>query len=655
VLLALNREGYQNLLALSAQSWTPVGAGGGFYYRPRIDRELLERHNKGLVVLSGCRSGELCRLLEQDREEEAAQVASWYKEVFPGRYCLEVQQHQTPDGRDEYGHLTPRLIALARQLDLPLVATTDTHYLRREDREAHDLLLAIQTGEQVGSAKRSLRHEALDYHLWSPQEMAQVWAELPDAVATTLRIAELVEPDVLAAHPQLPSLFPGWSHSQYLVRLAEESLEGLYRRVGRPLPGAYARRWKRELETLAQKDGFPQYLLIVADLIHWAREQGMLVLPRGSAVGSLVCYGLGFTEIDPLVYEIPFERFVSPGRKELPDVDLDFGPGEVPRVHQYLREKYGHVAQIATQMRLKARQALRDTARALGVEGVERLTGLVPQGLMERPLRECIDIPEFAHLLEDPQLNELYQRALPLDQLMRGLGRHPAGVLIVDRPLEQAVPLWGQTKEGMPTSQYDLRALADLGFLKLDILKVEHIAAIQETLHLIGRDAHYLWTLPDGDQKVYQMLGDGRGIGVFQMEGVGMQGVLRQVRPQSIAEIAAIIALYRPGPMENVPAYAERKHGREPVTCLHPDLEEPLRETYGVLVFQDQVLTVLRALGYGWDEADRFRRAIGKKIKAELERLLPELSEEGGLRSRPTSWCVSWNLLPGTVSTVPML
>lgn len=648
-LLATNPQGYKNLVALATKGAQNIEDGGGFYSRPRLDHQLINRHQEGLICLSGCYGGEVAKYLAEGNIHAAEQTADFYKQVFGDRYYLEIQSHKDPQGKDLYLALKGPLVALGERVSLPLVATTDSHYLHRSDQVHHDRLLAVGTKALVRDPNR-FRHTEIDYHLWTPDEMSAEFGELPGALSNSLAIAERVGDALTFGHPELPELIAGASHQDYAQALTQQAQQGLSEKFGGAfgtvIPDDYQSRLQYELSIITTKPGFAQYLLIIGDLIDHLRSSQILVIPRGSAIGSLVCHVLGFSGVDPIVHDIAFERFMTPGRTELPDIDLDLPPKAASLAQSYLIRRYGtnRVGMISTVSKMKARQVLRDVARAEGIDEaiVDALAKTVPQGLSSRSLERCAtdtdrDVKAFQALLDQRQIyRELFEKSVVLDNVTRQQGVHPAGVVVTKHDLASTLPLRRPNpKYKLPIVQYDMTALADLGYLKIDMLKVEYIGALQRCLELLGEDLDFLWSIRTDDTQaraVFKSLCAGYTTGCFQLSDRRMRSAIMQIKPKTIADIAVGIALYRPGPMANIPSYAARKNGDEAVSYLHPDLEPALNRTYGVMVYQDQVLLVLRALGYEWDEADAFRSAIGKKKKEKLAKLLPELKERCRLR-----------------------
>ena len=619
LVLAQTAEGYRNLSRLVTAGFTE-----GFYQKPRIDRELLEAHSEGLVVLSGCMSSEVPELLLEGRDEEARKAARWYQERFPGRFYVELQEN----GMARQEELNRKLVQLARELELPLVATGDVHYVDPQDAELQDVLLCIQTGKRLADPDR-LRFPTSRFYLKSPEEMAAHFRELPEALANTVRIAETVEAVLEPGPPQLPDppLPPGEEPVSYLRRAAEE---GARRRYGN-LTGAVRERLEHELDVITSM-GYASYFLIVADFIGWARRQGIAVGPgRGSAASSLVAYALGITEVDPLKYGLVFERFLNPARVSMPDIDVDFSDERRGEVLEYVIGRYGpeRVSQIATFSQLAARAALRDVGRVLDVPAaeVDRVAKLVPAGpgvTLEQALEQE---PRLRALLEESPLHARWLRlAQAVEGAPRHLSVHAAGVVITREPLVERVPL-ARTHEGVVVTQYPMEDLEWLGLLKMDFLGLRTLTVLeravelaQETAEAGGGGVPSLDEIPDDDPAVYQMLSRGEAEGVFQLETSMFRSLLPEVRPDRFEDLVALLALGRPGPSGRVQEYIERKHGRQPVTYALPELEPVLAETYGVMLYQEQVMQVAMAVaGYSAGEADLLRRAMGKKDPAAMQ------------------------------------
>ncbi len=634
-LLAQNEAGYQNLLALSTASHLE-----GFYYRPRVDRELLERHAEGLIVLSGCPSGELMTALAEGRERDAREVASWYRERFPGRYYVELQEH----GQEQFSRLIPHRVALARDLELPLVATNDSHYTAPEQHRLHDLLLCIGTNATIHDEDR-FRLDGDSFYLKSEQEMRALFPELPEAVDNTARIAEQVGLDLafgraLLPDPGVPS---GESPAGFLRRLCQE---GMRRRYGSPTP-AQVDRLEYELRVV-EECGFVEYMLIVRDIAAFARTRMIPMGVRGSAAASVILYCLDVTDIEPTQYGLVFERFLNPERREMPDVDFDFADDRREEVIRYTAERFGRdrVAQIITFGTLGAKAAIRDSGRALGMGygEVDRIARLVPDILHVTLEQAVAEVPELALAVEqDPKVAELVESARGLEGVARHASTHAAGIVISRDALSEVVPLQRPTsardgdEELLPTTQYAMGDVARIGLLKMDYLGLANLTILGQAVELVrastGVDID-LRTLPDGDPAAAAILAQADTFGIFQMESAGMRRQVRELRPENIAELSAMVALYRPGPMEQIPRYIDVKHGRAKAYYPHPDLAGVLDETYGVITYQDQVLEIARVFaGYTLGQADVMRKAMGKKIPAvmlaERERFIGGAEERG--------------------------
>jgi len=619
ILLATDVTGYKNLLYLTTQAHLE-----GYYYKPRVDKDLLAGHNKGLVALSACGSGEIPRLLLNGDYPGARQAAVWYKEVFgKDRFFLEIQEHNIP----EMANVNRQLVAMSRELDIPLVATNDVHYLDKADAPIQEILLCIQTNTSLSDPKH-MRMAGEDYHLRSPQEMAALFLEIPEALANTRRVAEMCNLKLDFNRLHLPDFAvpPGETPQSYLARLC---WEGLHRRYN-PVPPEAEERLRYELEVI-EKTGFPLYVLIVWDLAQYARSRGIPFGVRGSAASSIVCYCMGITDVDPLAWELPFERFLNVERKQMPDIDMDFADNRRAEMIEYVTNKYGrdHVAQIITFGTLGARAAIRDVGRVLGYDlgYVDRLAKMVPA----IPVGITIDMamqenPELRQIYEsDEQARRLLDTARKLEGVARHASTHAAGVVISKDPLVEHVPLQraGKGDEAVMT-QYAMGDLERIGLLKMDFLGLANLTILGRTLEIIKETRGQsidLQKIPLDDPKTFQMLSEGETTSIFQLEGSGMRRYIRELKPTSVADLAAMVALYRPGPMNSIPTYIQAKHGEIPVTYPHPLLEPILKPTYGVLVYQDQVLFIARAIaGYSLGKADILRKAMGKKIKEEMRK-----------------------------------
>ena len=630
-LLATDNTGYRNLIQLVTKAHLE-----GFYYKPRIDHELLEAHHKGIVALSGCPSGEIPRLILEGQEAEARKQALWYKEVF-GDFYLEIQRHEHVPDLDR---MNSALVPMSRELDIPLVLTNDSHYVERRDAPIQDLLICIHTNTNVQDERR-LRMEDDSFYIRTPEEMAALFPELQEAYQNTERIAEMCDLKMDFSQTHIPEYVPpeGISSEEYLKKLC---LEGLHSR-NPDAPAGYEERLRYELEVIRQTQ-FANYFLVVWDIAAFARRQGILFGVRGSAAGSLALYCLGVTDIDPLDYRLVFERFLNLERKEMPDIDMDFQDDRRDEVIRYVSEKYGrdHVAQIITFGTLGPKAALRDTGRALAMPyaDVDRVARLVP--FRVRTLEEAKEtVPELREMHEaDEILRNLIDNAQRLEGVARHASTHAAGVVISKEPLSDYVPLQRPVKgddQGISMTQYPMEPIARLGLLKMDLLGLANLSILSKAIEIIashGGPQLDLHQVPLDDAKTFEMLSSGETTGVFQLEGSGMRRYIKDLKPTSLRDVAAMIALYRPGPMEHIETFINAKHGSVEVRYLHPALRDILEETYGVIVYQDQVLLIVQAMaGYSLGEADIVRKAMGKKIAAvmaqERERFIQGALSQG--------------------------
>ena len=641
LLLAESQAGYANLLKI-------VSAGHleGFYYKPRIDRELLSRHHDGLIAVSACLHGEVAAALVQGQTEEARRIACQYREIMGAEnFFLEVMDHGIPAQKAA----NPRLVELARETGIPLVASNDVHYLHQSDAEAHDVLLCIQTNSARDEPKR-LRFFGDQFYLKSPEEMEALFPDQPEALANTLEIAErcnVVIPTGGMILPEYP-VPEGYSMDSYLRELC---LERLPQHFPKPAP-ELKKRLEKELEIISKR-GLAAFILIAWDLMEYARKHDILVGPgRGSAPGALVLYLLGVTQVDPIRFGLPFERWTNLERISLPDIDCDFEPARREEVIQYIANRYGadRVAQIITFGTIGARQALRDGGRVLRVPipEVDRICKRIgPMQTLSEFLGQDAEIRE--EMESNPSLKRLLDTARTIEGLARHAGTHAGGVVISPEPLTQLVPLQrvtsaGEAKESKETgkeekaplramTQFDMDSIAAVGLPKMDVLGLRTLGVLRETLRLVGKGRGLnldLPSLPLNDRATFELLGRGETNGLFQLESAGMKQVLRDLRPDRFDDIVAVVALYRPGPMAQIPNYIAGKHGQRPVTYLHPSLEPILAETYGIIVFQEQVMEIARRLaGLSMGKADALLNAMRKK-KRELMASLEEEFLRGG-------------------------
>jgi DNA polymerase-3 subunit alpha len=633
VLLARDNAGYQNLMQLVTLAHLE-----GFHYRPRIDKELLERYHQGLICLSGCLSAEVPRLIADGNAAEARRAARWYKEVFGDGYFLELQRHsQLP----RLPQVNEALAVLSRDLEIPLVATNDAHYVRQSDSPLQDVYICIQTNTTVHDEKR-LKMEGDSYYIKSPQEMADLFPDFPDALENTQRIAAMCNVELGFGQTHLPR-FPtpdGVDPDEYLAKLC---WEGFRRRYPHPTPEA-EQRLHYELEVI-RHTSFANYFLVVWDFIDFARRRGILFGVRGSAAGSVALYCLGITIVDPLEYHLVFERFLNMERKEMPDIDLDFQDDRRDEVLRYVIDRYGNdrVAQIITFGTFGAKAALRDVGRSLGMSygDVDRIARMVP--FKARTLAEALQAnPELQQVYDDDQaIRNLVDNAQGLEGMVHHVSTHAAGVLIADEPLTKTVPLQRPTRgdENSPVlmTQYAMEPVARLGLLKMDFLGLTNLTILDRTIKLLEESRGIkmdLGQIPLDDRPTFDLLSSGKTTDLFQLESAGMRGFIKDLKPSNLGDIAAMIALYRPGPMEHIKTFISAKHGRTSPTYPHPSLKELLNETYGVIVYQDQVLLILRDFaGYSLGEADTVRKAMGKKIPSlmaqERERFIAGAQAKG--------------------------
>jgi len=628
--LAANKTGYQNLCKLSSLAYKE-----GFYFKPRVDHEILERYSEGLIVLSGCLAGELAQATELDDYKGAKEVAEFYARVFKDRFYLEIQPHPI---KDQQRHNTA-VLDLAKSMGIPLVATTDCHYLEHGDHFAQEVLMCISTGKTVMDPDR-LRHEGFALHLKSEQEMLAEFSsykEGEEAVKNTGLIASQCDLSLESKTYYMPK-FTSDDERPLIDVMAELARDGLKKRLevmsaasdwDPASTQAYNDRLELEI-SLIGKMGFAGYFLVVADFIVWAKDNGIPVGPgRGSVAGSLVAYAMRITEVDPISNKLFFERFLNPERVSMPDIDVDFCIHGRQRVIKYVVEKYGkeNVSQIATFGTLKAKAAIKDVGRALGMSYAEtdRVAQLVP------PPRQGFDYPLSEALAMEPKLaeyaagegKELIELAKKLEGLTRHSSTHAAGVVIGDRPLDDILPMMVD-KDGNDVTQYSMTYVEKVGLVKFDFLGLKTLTVLHTALDIIKESRGVeldLNKLPLADQKTYSILCAGNTTGVFQLESSGITEMVVRLKPSSFDDIVAILALYRPGPLDAgmVDHYIERKHGREPIVYLHPLMKDILADTYGVILYQEQIMQLAQALsGYTLGEADLLRKAMGKKNPEEM-------------------------------------
>ena len=620
ILLAKNEQGYKNLIKLVTTAHLE-----GFYYKPRIDEELLEKHTEGLIGLSACVQGKIPRLLLSGRPEEAEEVALRYEKFFgKGNFYLELQHHENiPDQITA----NKKLIELSKKTGIPLVATNDIHYLRKDDAEAQDILMLINTGADAADPERlSMTHD--NFSMFSPEEMQEFFKDVPEAIENTQKIADQCNLQIELGKTKLPT-FPlpeGKTAEQFLEELC---WIGLKTRFGENPEQKIIDRLKYEISVI-EKTGFAGYFLIVQDFVNWAKQNRIIVGPgRGSAGGSLVAYLTNITNVDPLKHNLLFERFLNPERISMPDIDLDFADRRRDEVIKYVSEKYGsdHVSQIITFGTMAARAVVRDVGRALQYtySYCDQLAKMIPMGMDLAETLEKVD--EFK---EKYETDELAKRLINLGRKLEGVARHASthacGVVISAKPLTDSVPLQKSTKEGEDSivTQYEMHGIEDLGLLKMDFLGLKNLTIIEDTLariYVLHENLKIdLDKIPYDDQITYKLLQEALTTSVFQLESDGMKRYLKELHPTQFEDITAMVALYRPGPMQFIPDYIERKHNRQKIEYLHPKLEPILRETQGICIYQEQLMKIAQEIcGFTLGEADVLRKAVGKKIKELLD------------------------------------
>jgi DNA polymerase-3 subunit alpha len=620
-LLAENNAGYSNLIKLASAGYLE-----GYYYKPRVDWELLERHHDGVIALSGCLSGRVAKALEESRPNDAAADLDRLAQIF-GRDSTYVEIQNA--GLDIQQRINPQLNALAAQAGLPLVATGDVHYLLHEDARAHEALLCIQSGDSLKNPDH-WKFDTDQFYFKTPAEMAADFADYPEAVARTLEIADRCTVELALGGILLPR-FPvpdGRDAFDYLVELTEKGLAKRYESVTPELQ----ERLRFELKTIKEM-GFADYFLIVWDFVGFAKRNGVQVGPgRGSAAGSLVAYCLEITDIDPIKYDLLFERFLNPGRKSMPDMDIDFAVAGRDRVINYVAEKYGRdrVAQIITFGTMMARAAVRDAGRVLEIPygTVDKIAKLIPEG-PKVYLDDCLKNGQElkAAYDADPLVKEIVDLAKPLEGLVRQDSIHAAGVVISDRPLTDIVPVQQKGADQEVVTQFSMGDVEALGLLKMDFLGLRNLDVIDKAVELI-RNGLDISKIPLEDRKTYEMLARGEAAGVFQFESSGMREALRGVKPTEFEDLIALVALYRPGPMGYIPVYARRKNGQEQVAYLDPRLEPITGMSYGICIYQEQYMEIAKQLaGFTPAEADDLRKAIGKKIHSLMASLKDKFLE----------------------------
>lgn len=634
-LLAENNEGLSNLYRLSS-----LASLEGYYYKPRMDRELLSKYSKGMIATTGCAGGEIQTRLRMGAYKEAARAASELRDIFgPDNFYLEVMDHNIAIESRVMGDL----LKLGKELNLPLLATNDLHYTRQEDSAAHEVLLCVQSGSTLADPKR-FKFENDQFYLKTAEQMRELFKDIPESCDNTLLVAERCNVTLREGENLLPKFTvpEGETEDSWLRK---ESIRGLTEKMGGQIPPAHMERLQYELDVMI-KMGFPGYFLVVADLVGHAKKEGIRVGPgRGSAAGSLVSYALGITALDPIEHGLLFERFLNPERISMPDIDLDFDERRRGEMIRYATQKYGEdrVAQIITYGTIKSKQAIKDSSRVLGYPYAigEKLTKALPPAIMGKDISlagvfdpkndRYVEAGEFRALYEsDPDSKRVVDTALGLEGLKRQWGVHAAGVILSREPLLDVIPIHRREADGAIITQFDMGACEATGLLKMDFLGLRNLSVLDDCLLNIkankGQDV-VLETLTLDDSKTFELLGRGDTLGVFQLDGGPMRALLRSMAPDSFADISAVIALYRPGPMgENAHNnYADRKNGRKSVEPIHPELSLPLQEilgdTYGLIVYQEQVMAIAQKVaGFSLGRADLLRKAMGKKDRKILDK-----------------------------------
>ena len=609
ILLAKNNEGYKNLAKLVS-----LGYVDGYYYKPRIDKEILEKYHEGLICCSACLGGEIAQSILKDDLAKAEEIALWHKNIFGEDYYLEVQSNTLR----EQILVNQKLVELARKLNIPLVATNDSHYLKKEDYYNHEVFLCIQTGKRMTDEDR-MKFQTNDFYIKSPEEMKEFFKNIPEALENTVKIAEKCNVDFEFGHTILPNYdvpeeFE--THYDYIKKLCDD---GILSRYGENPTKEILDRAEYELSVI-KKMGYVDYFLIVWDYINWAKSQGIPVGPgRGSGAGSIVAYAIGITDIDPIKYNLIFERFLNPERVSMPDFDVDFCYERRQEVIDYVSRKYGedHVSQIITFGTMSARMVIRDVGRALDVSYAEtdKLAKMIPNELHITIKKALEQNKELRELYEnDNTIKQLLDIAMALEGLPRQASTHACGIVITKDPVDTYVPLY--VREGTISTQYIMTTLEELGLLKMDFLGLRTLTVIQDTINLVKhtRGINVEFDKNMNDPKVYKLWQDGDSIGIFQFESQGMTNFMKELKPDCLEDIIAGVSLYRPGPMDQIPRYIANKQDPEHAVYTHPALKPILKVTYGCMVYQEQVMQIVRDLaGYSLRKSRLSKTCNGKE------------------------------------------
>jgi DNA polymerase-3 subunit alpha len=638
LMIAKNLQGYKNLMKLSS-----IASIEGYYYRPRFNKELLKDYHEGLICLSACPAGEIGQTLIEDNYEKAKELANWYREIFGDDYYLEIQRHQYTDFLDQAKDAAIRdklrknqkeedawvagTIKLSRELGIPLVATNDIHYLKQTDAFAQDVLVCISTGKQVDDIDRLRYVDMPTFYMRTEEEMRQIFADVPDAVDNTAKVAEKVSFEIELGSWHFPhyQLQEGKTAPEQLREMARESLP---KRIDNPDQAAWDR-LEYELNVIIDK-GYAPYFLMMADMVNWCSSQGIYTNTRGSAAGSLVSYVMGITTVDPLHYQLPFERFLNPFRPKPPDIDLDIADDKREALIAHITEQYGQekVAQICTFGRMLARAAVRDVARVLGYPYAvgDKISKLIPMGSQGFPMtldKALETTPELKELYDtDADAKRILDIAKEIEGNARQCGVHAAGLVVSPDEMTDLSPLQLEAAGVKIVTQYEGHACEDVGLVKFDILGIRNLSILGEAVKIIEKETGQkidIRRIPTDDKKTFEMLAQGDTMGAFQLGGSGMTKWLKELKPNRLEDLMVMIALFRPGPMANIPEFIARKNGKSQITYMHPKMENFLDKSYGILVYQEDILfTALELAGYDWGRVDALRQAIGKKKPKEM-------------------------------------
>ncbi|MBI2031125.1 MAG: DNA polymerase III subunit alpha [Candidatus Levybacteria bacterium] len=626
ILLAKNETGYKNLMKIISYAHLE-----GYYYRPRTDIELLKEYANELICLSSCLNGYISDPLLENQESTATERAKNLQKIFgEGNFYLELQKHINIDKQDV---LNQKLLNLSKKLSIPVVATNDNHYIYQSDAEAQEILLCIQTQTTISTKNRRLSMiDSPDFYMKSKEEMTGLFLQTPDAIENTIKISDMCNLEIKLGQWIMPAFEvpQNISPAEYMKQKVDEGLIRRYKKITKEIKD----RVEYELSIILKK-GYETYILIVADFVEWAKSQEITVGPgRGSNAGSIVSYALGISDIDPLFFKLPFERFLNPMRPSPPDIDLDFADNRRDEVIEYVTQKYGRdkVAQIITFGTMEARGSVRDAGRAIGMpySGPDRIAKMIPPGWQGHAMtidKALEQSPELRIVYQiEPETKRLLDIAKKLEGVARHVSVHAAGVVIADKPIMEYTPLQKEPNGEKIITQYDMYTVGEegVGLLKIDFLGLRNLTIIQESLRFIKENQKIevnFSKISFDDKKTYELLASGETTGIFQLESSGMRRYIKELKPTSIFDLQAMVALYRPGPMANIPEFIKRKHN--PSLIRYPDkrLEEVLKESYGIITFQDDLLlTAIMVAGYSWLEADKLRKAVGKKIPSEMKK-----------------------------------